>query len=387
MMKYETSKGVHDPTIIYWEQNKRFYMYSTDTRMESKTTQGIQVRTSTDLENWEYIGTALEGIHDEVYKYTRPSNLWAPEVKIMGNVLRMYYSASIFGTNESCICMAESNHPEGPWQHKGVVLSSHPEKNDYNAIDANVLFDHEGKLWMTFGSFFSGIFITELDVNTGFLKDKKLIKIASRPITIDGAIEGPFIHYREENEMYYLFTSYDFLGKNYNVRVARSKKITGPYHDINDLNMFGLSERPHQNGLKIIGSYRLSCEPNWYSIGHNSVFEYQESDFFVSHTRIEESPHSHFAFIREILWSKSGWPLTTVGINIKKCDPKDYLNNFFEIIVFDNEFNGPKNSDLVRINSNWEYIVYQCEMADGAPKIGISGITDNNEMFFGVMEE
>lgn len=52
-------------------------------------------------------------------------------------------------------------------------------------------------------------------------------------MSVQGAIEGPYIIYNPKFKKYYLFVSYDSLFNDYNVRVGRSDKITGPYVDYN----------------------------------------------------------------------------------------------------------------------------------------------------------
>ena len=384
--KYESTIGVHDPTIIYHDTSETYYMYSTDTKTNEAMTLGIPIRKSKDLKTWEYVGTALNGIPTWVYTYTQATNLWAPEVVKIKDTYRMYYSASQFGTNVSCIGLAEAKHPEGPWIDKGHVYSSHPDKNDANAIDANVLYDKHGDLWFVYGSFFSGIYIKRLDEETGKLLNTNVqgTCIANRPINVEGAIEGPFIYYHKAFDMYYLFTSYDFLGKNYNIRVARSKNIEGPYLDVLSNGMFGSHENPNNHGTKILGSYHIKPQLHWTSIGHNSILDIKGKQFVVAHTRIKETHYPHFLHIKEIVWLESMWPVVSLGEVIEFVE-EDITDMTFNLIQFDPNINTTIKSIKSKIESK-DYKTFLCELENGRRVLAVAGLTQNGNAFWGYEE-
>ena len=85
---------------------------------------------------------------------------------------------------------------------------------------------------MVYGSYSGGIFILEMDDETGLPKDRN-----SYGTHLMGGnhsrIEAPYIQYNQENGYYYLFTSFGGLDADggYNLRVARSKNPDGPYED------------------------------------------------------------------------------------------------------------------------------------------------------------
>jgi len=102
--------------------------------------------------------------------------------------------------------------------------------NDFNAIDPQYFADHDGRLWLSFGSFWSGLKLIELDPNTG----KRLaVDSPIYPLASYRAIEAPFIHRHEGR--YYLFMNWDTccrgLSSTYNIRVGRSDSVFGPYVD------------------------------------------------------------------------------------------------------------------------------------------------------------
>lgn len=52
--------NTHDPEII--KDGSYYYTFSTDYKVGGTATPGIQVRRSTDLINWEWVGYALSGV-------------------------------------------------------------------------------------------------------------------------------------------------------------------------------------------------------------------------------------------------------------------------------------------------------------------------------------
>ena len=131
--------------------------------------------------------------------------------------------------------MATTLDPESPatgWTDRGKVFES-DFRDDFNAIDPNVFSDAEGRQWMAFGSFWSGIKMIRLDPATGMraADDETIHSLASR--RRPGAVEAPFVIRR--GEYYYLFVSFEFCCRGadstYYTVVGRSTEPTGPYVD------------------------------------------------------------------------------------------------------------------------------------------------------------
>lgn len=346
--------GAHDPTIV--KEDGIYYMFATDTFFEEKPTQGVPIRKSNDLVHWEFAGTALAGIPTEANAWSNARGLWAPEVIRYKDKYYMYYSASTFGSTVSCIGLATAEHLLGPWSDQGIVIKTNPDLAKHNAIDANIVVDKDGRYWMCYGSFFGGIYMTELNMETGRLKNEQDYGtlLAKRPKSVDTAIEGAFIYYHEELDYYYLFTSYDSLNDSYNVRVARSREITGPYLDINGNSMLETETRPDSIGVKLVGSYQFKEDISWIGPGHNSIFTEGKKNYMVHHVRIEERSPYHFAFIREIFWLNNGWPVVSPEhyekMDAHSLSDKDLLGKW-EIIAFD-DTTTIKESEFFNINES-----------------------------------
>jgi arabinan endo-1,5-alpha-L-arabinosidase len=162
--------NTHDPSIV--KDGDKYYVFSTDASYGDVHKPGIQVRVSSDLIAWDYAGTAFDDFERDcadVIAYAKldpakKQGLWAPDVVKEGLVYRMYLSASTFGSSRSCIALAEARRPEGPYVYKGIVLHSYANAlNGANAIDPAIVTDAEGNQWISYGSFFGGIFLQRLD--------------------------------------------------------------------------------------------------------------------------------------------------------------------------------------------------------------------------------
>ncbi|TYP79750.1 S-layer homology domain-containing protein [Paenibacillus methanolicus] len=206
---------------------------------------------------------------------------------------------------------------------------------DYpNAIDATILKDAEGKLWMTYGSWSGGIFLLEIDPATG-----KAIYPKTDGVTADGRMidryfgtkiaggyfksgEGPFIVYDEATKYYYLNVTYGWLGATggYNMRQFRSANPDGPYVDTDEQPAVLPDDRTDNAayGAKMIGNFQFMREigdPDlglgygYVSSGHNSVY-YDETAgkyFLFFHTRFPQKGEFHELRVHQMFMNKDGW--------------------------------------------------------------------------------
>jgi len=397
--------GTHDPTII--KEDEFYYMFSTDTHVNQVPTSGVQIRKSKDLIHWEYIGTALNEVPPNAKEWSNASGLWAPEVISYKDKFYMYYSASTFGSTVSCIGLATADHLVGPWNDHGIVIKTNPQIANHNAIDANVVVDKTGNHWLCYGSFFGGIHLVRLDMETGkpVSSDGYGILLAKRPKEVEGAIEGAFIVYHPAFDYYYLFTSYDSLHDSYNIRVARSKEITGPYIDLNGNNMIDTEDSPHSIGVKLAGSYQFEDDIAWIGPGHNSIFTEKSKQFMVHHVRLEPFSSYYYAFIRELFWLKNGWPVVSPEYYEELEHRKISIGSLvgdWEYIVFDEETTVRKSksitiktSDLMALeslgdnqykarDSGFEFIILPVkDWRKNKETIAISGLTSKGNAIFG----
>ena len=205
------------------------------------TGRGIKLSYSPDLTTWRPIGRIFS---DDVPRWAkeevpRSDGVWAPDLSFHDGLYYLYYSVSSFGSQRSVIGLAvnkaiDPGDPDYQWIDRGKVIESHVGRCDYNTIDPALFVDHDGKWFLFFGSFWSGIKVIELDPGSGKPRPGAEIKaVAARPKHPTHAVEAPYVISR--GGYYYLFVSWDRCcdgaDSDYNVVVGRSKGVLGPYLD------------------------------------------------------------------------------------------------------------------------------------------------------------
>lgn len=340
--------NVHDPSILLIGDT--YYAYSTDAILgqndkEIKDKQlpfgYIQVRKSKDLVNWEYVGWALEEIPQEAKDWVLEhadgegaSNIWAPYILEYQGKLRLYYSVSSFGKQTSYIGLAEATSPEGPWQLKGCVVKT-KGGDVMNAIDASVVTNPTtGEQWMHYGSYFGGLHVVQLNPETGLTMkpNDQGILTARRDNPSKNNLEAPEIVYNQELKQYFLFVSYDPLMTTYNVRVGRSDKPQGPFFDY-----FGKDMREQIDDYPILTyPYRFQNHTGWAGVGHCSVFQDKDGNFYMGHqARLAPENHMMDFHLRQIFWTSDGWPVASpqryANTPTQKIEDKDLVGEW-EII-------------------------------------------------------
>ena len=281
--------GTHDPVVI--AADGRYYLFHTG--------RGIPSKTSQDLKTWS-AAPAVFGSNPSWIAQRVPgaTDLWAPDISFWGGVYHLYYSASTFGSNHSCIGHAtRAKLNEGSWADQGPVICSNDGSNDnWNAIDPNVVIDQQGAAWLSFGSFWSGIKLVPLD-ETGKRKGTELIALAARSGN-STAIEAPYIVHR--CGFYYLFVSWDTCCKGadstYKIMVGRSNSVRGPYMDRAGMPMM-------RGGATLI----LQGDDRWKGPGHNAVVRGPDGWLNVYHAYAASDGRSMLR-ISELAWDADGWP-------------------------------------------------------------------------------
>jgi len=281
--------GTHDPSLV--EADGVFYLQQTGSRLPGKR--------STDLRAWKSNGTAFSANPAWIkMQVPQATDLWAPDLSHFGGQYHLYYSASTFGSNSSCIGHAtRDSMASGSWSDHGfVVCSNHGSNDNWNSIDPNAVVDREGHAYLVFGSFWDGIKAIDLD-DTGARSGTKLYSLASRG---GGAIEAPYVVRR--CGYYYLFVSFDKCcdGANstYNIRVGRSESVLGPYVD-------KAGKRMLDGG----GTELVKSGGSWRGPGHSAVIFSGTKAYNVFHAYRSDNGASQLR-VAEIAWDSDGWPVS-----------------------------------------------------------------------------
>jgi arabinan endo-1,5-alpha-L-arabinosidase len=276
--------GIHDPSTIV-ECDGKFYTYGTG-------------------------GTTL--VSDDGWTWRRgvtPSRRgMAPDIIHIGDRYCMYIAANIGAQPKAAINMIwnktlDPASADYKWEEGGVVASSDGVE-DCNAIDPGVFLDPtDGRLWLTYGSYFGYIRLVELDPKTG-----KRLNPNDRPRNIAINCEASVIIFREG--WYYLLATHGSCCRGadsgYNIRVGRAKKVTGPFLDALGLDMI------RGGGKLFVGSGGRVVGPGHFGLlelggGVQKFSVHYEADFDRGGASVLD--------IRPLLW-RDGWPVA--GDNVKQ---------------------------------------------------------------------
>ena len=328
--------------------------------------------------------------------YSVDGNMWAPDVIWNKAMQKWCMYLSINGDNwYSSIIMLTADKIAGPYRYQApVVMSGFHTGNAYkdtdlelvigtqaslpsryavgnkwgnrypNCIDPCVFYDEQGKLWMSYGSWSGGIWMLELDEQTG-LRDYDVaytLKGSGDGITVDPYFgkkiaggyyvsgEASYIEYI--GGYYFLFMSYgglaaggvanDYNNGGYQMRVFRSQNPDGPYVDSKNQNAvftqyqlnFGAKENDGNHGVNIFGAYSkwgnlLTGGANEASgersQGHNSIIAADDGrTYLVYRTRFQNWGEGHQVRVHQVFQNADGWlvaaPFEYTGERIKSAD-------------------------------------------------------------------
>ena len=282
-----------DPAVT--QVAERLWLYSTGP--------GIAVRSSADILAWQdekpvfdqnpaWIADVLPAVTD----------LWSPSIAYFGGQFHLYYAASTYASDQSCIghATADSIGPGEAFTDLGSLICSNVSgaTDNFNAIDPSIFFEDETDPWLVFGSYDSGIKLIALDAQGNRL-DSQMTSIAARS-SDNPAIQAPFLMKR--SGYYYLFVSFDHCcegaNSDHSIRVGRATELTGPYVDRDGVEML--------NGG---GTLVLASDSNWRGPGSNTVFMFSGKRYEAYHA-YDASNGTATLRIAELDFDNDGWPVS-----------------------------------------------------------------------------
>jgi arabinan endo-1,5-alpha-L-arabinosidase len=274
---------IHDPSTIV-RCDGRFYTYGT----------GGATLVSDDGWTWRRgVTPARSGM--------------APDAIQLGDRYYVYIARNIGAQPRADINMIWSksldpNSPNYKWKEGGVVAASDGVE-DCNAIDPGVLLDpNDGRLWLVYGSYFGFIRLVELDPRTG-----QRINTNDQPVNLAINCEAAILIQRDN--WYYLLATHGSCCRGadsgYNIRVGRSRKVTGPYLDHTGLDML------LGGGKLFLGSGGRAVGP-----GHFGLLDLGDGvQKFSMHFEADlDRGGASVLDIRPLLW-KDGWPVAGDNFN------------------------------------------------------------------------
>lgn len=394
--------SVHDPSVVWDPSTSSYYVFGShraaakcNNMMSWETfTAPWATATSTNADNvdafttpqvtkvkkggveYDFNFNALAWSQRGSATYDINGNMWAPDViynKKMGKYC-MYLSINGEGWYSSII-MLTADQITGPYRYQApVVMSGFRAQSSYtatdasivlgetmpdryapsdnygnhwpNAIDPCVFYDENGKLWMTYGSWSGGIFMLELDEETG-LRDYDVTYAESETSDpyFGKKIAGGYYSSGEASYIeyiggyYFLFVTYGGLeaASGYQMRVFRSLNPDGPFvdskgssavYDAYQLN-FGPTENDGFRGVNIFGAYDdwgFQTVGDWgeRAQGHNSIIAAQDGrTYLVYHTRFQNRGEGHEVRVHQVYQNEEGWlvaaPFEYTGEGVKSA--------------------------------------------------------------------
>lgn len=413
---------IKDPSVFYDEESGYYYCFGSD---------NVVIK-STDLVNWfgrtTYFAHPESASSNAVMAFSQFESVeeWgkthgygneedssdknndrtplSPEIVKVGDTYYLYFALSkISGANESAIfCVKTDNLASAienkEWEDVGLVISS-CSGDKANAVHPSIVSDGNN-LYMAYGGTYGAdkingeIYLVTLNKKTGLLKDNSVgDKISTSHgdevyrtgtlIADPGSIpalskssgslvSGADIVYNDDTEYYYLFVTYGEESTNYNIRVARSQNIAGPYTDYNGESMADFSKNMYDVGYMLMGGYNFTnsssgrvsyTDVGRASIGSPKVIKSSDGTWFIASQsqlyykvdsvittgsaiaeenalKINSAPSLE---VRQLLWSESGWPMAmpevysgeVAGSGLKL---KELYGNW-DIIIFDRSGN------------------------------------------------
>ena len=323
--------------------------------------------------------------------YNVDGNMWAPDVIWNKAMKKWCMYLSVNGDNwYSSIILLTADNIEGPYLYQApVVMSGFHTGTSYkdtdlevaigtqaslpgryavgsnwgkrypNCIDPCVFYDEDGKLWMSYGSWSGGIWMLELDENTG-LRDYNVeytLTGAGDGVTVDPYfgkkvaggfyVSGEASYIEHIGNYYFLFVTYgglaaggvasDYNNGGYQMRVFRSEKPDGPYLDTEGKDAifqsfmvdFGPQSKTDR-GVNIFGAYgdwgnMATGNLSERSQGHNSILAAEDGrTYLVYHTRFQNSGENHQVRVHQVFQNQDGWlvaaPFEYTGEQVKSAD-------------------------------------------------------------------
>ena len=379
--------SIHDPSVVFNPTSNRYYIfgshkagaYTTDMMNWTQANPKWKVGSNNNALNKNAFVTpavkkvkkggvevdfpqfnAMDWAGRTDASYNIDGNMWAPDVIWNPTMNKWCMYLSINGDKwHSSIILLTADNITGPYLYQGPVVISGFDNGDHsfkdtdmelvldtldalpsryngtwatttkpsfpNNIDPCVFYDEEGKLWIAYGSWSGGIFMLELDEETG-LRDYDVTYTTSGGDPYFGkriaggyyvSGEGPYIEHI--GDYYYLFMSYGFYSPDggYEMRVFRSTNPDGPYKDAGNHDAiftsyvmnYGTGDSDTR-GMKLMGDYH-----HWgvqtvgeCAQGHNSIIAAPDGrTYLVYHTKFNNGTSNHQVRVHQVFVNKDGW--------------------------------------------------------------------------------
>ena len=380
--------SVHDPSVVFDQATGRYYIFGShkagafSTDMQNWTVanptwqpdDNATAFTAPAVKTVKKGGAAVSFPQFNAYEWSKQSatdydingNMWAPDVIWNTSMQKWCMYLSVNGADWlSSIVLLTADAITGPYTYQGPVVisgfrnsyfdihktdlelaigpqSSLPERYNVSrnwgnrwphTIDPCVFYDESGKLWMSYGSWSGGIWLLELDENTG-LRDYD-VKYPSTGGSTDGVTSDPYFgkkvaggyyvsgeasYIEHIGDYYFLFVTYGGLEQKggYQMRVFRSKNPNGPYVDAKGTSaifqsyLLNFGPNADTRGVNIFGAYGnwgdMLSDDGERAQGHNSIIAAEDGrTYLVYHSRFQNGGEGHQVRVHQVFQNQNGW--------------------------------------------------------------------------------
>ena len=400
--------SVHDPSVVFDHTTSTYYVFgshraaaksnnlmtwnaftapwATESSSNASNTDAFTTPQVTKVtkggQEYDLVFDALAWSKKGSTDYDISGNMWAPDVIWNPTMNKWCMYLSINGDHHfSSIILMTADKIEGPYRYQApVVISGFYTGTDYkstdleivlgeqaslperyktsnwgkrypNAIDPCVFYDEQGKLWMSYGSWSGGIYMLELNQQTGLRDydvnyaqqgsgdDIKVDPYFGKKIAGGFYASGEASYIEYIGGYYYLFVTNGGLSafEGYQMRVFRSANPDGPYVDSkNDAALlpqyymnYGPTENDGNRGENIFGAYgqwgyTTVDRASERAQGHNSIIAAPDGrTYLVYHTRFQGMGEGHEVRVHQVYQNEEGWlvaaPFEYTGEGVKSA--------------------------------------------------------------------
>ncbi|MDF2739895.1 MAG: family 43 glycosylhydrolase, partial [Actinomycetia bacterium] len=308
-----------DPAVIKAKDGWWYAYGTTDPLNEGEGTRHIiPTARSADLVDWTYVGDAFT--EATLPGWAAPdAALWAPDIRYLDGTYYLYYVVTqttiTDEPNDNAVGVATAPTPTGPWTDSGGPVVG-PRRGDSGnpgdfkwTFDPSQFTDLDGTRYLYYGSYYGGIFVTELNADATRAVGEPVM------VAIDNRYEGAYVV--RHGRWYYLFASEANCcagpTTGYTVFAGRSASPRGPFTD--------------RDGIPLVTSRvggTIVVTPNgntWVGTGHNAVVtDLAGQDWLVYHAIDRRDPYLDEPFginQRPMLLDRldwvGGWPTVRAG--------------------------------------------------------------------------
>ena len=246
---------------------------------------------------------------------------------------------------------------------KGEVIQSGYNVT-YNAIDPSVTFDSSSNLWMSFGSFFSGIKLIQLDATTGLRNttNTTVSSIANDNAASGDPIEASYLYHRGRfllsvRQLGHLLR-HPGITSTYNIRVGRSTNITGPFLDSSNVNMTSSG-----------GTLFLKATGKFIAPGQMGILDENGVSYFGYHYLDANDNGVPTYDLEPLSWTTDGWPVFTNDWKAAyhfQMDARDDDDGFYGLLQNGASiFNDPLLGDVLTLNGTNQFVKLPGGAANG----------------------